>query len=83
MLFIPFQEVVAGILDHVDRRAPNHVCRPASSTEPVHKPIRLFPEQLQELSNEFHEHRANGSHQAPQLSSERRVEIFLASGGFY
>ena len=88
MLFVPFQVIVAGILDDENRvrRAPNHVRGPATSTEPIQDHIRLFPEQLRELTNEFHQRRVNARPQASLLSSQRRMEIFLAylaSGGFY
>lgn len=83
MLFVAFQEVVAGIIDD---RAPNHFRRAAESSEPTETHMRLTQDQIDVVVNEFHASRIARCPKASYSASAKRTEMFLSylsSGGYY
>jgi acetyl-CoA acetyltransferase len=55
MLFVAFQEVVAGIADtNRPRRAQNHYRKPAETSEPTRDHMRLTEDEVEMVAVEFH-----------------------------
>jgi hypothetical protein len=80
MLFVAFQEVVAGIADNRPRRAPNHYHKPAETSEPTRDHmIRLTEDEVEMVAVEFHARLVAENPKASFHASTRQVEMLIGA----